>query len=307
MDKTLAVVFNTDRVYVGLFERSIRGVKVLDINSTADPIDIQDIEGEVSQNAISELQEIVEDFGEFDRIALSFPSDFAMAAHIPGNANIPQGELIQMIIMEMRVLFPHAKIDNFVVNCYPVTPSKDGQEQLFITLIARDDVENCKNIFAKWDKPIEKVETIQLSAHQAVLYNYPEQMNGSIVVAGIQNNFIDFFAFQWHNIHYSNLVYFSDESEIPDIISKEIAIIKENHLDKIDSIYYYGADLVKDVNMACWEAAMMEGIESKRLNAFRMTYNGLNPRQQDYATKVFHLYAGVVGAAMPDNPNKVLF
>lgn len=307
MDRTLSVMFNTDRVYAGLFERSIKGMKVLDLNSTANPIDIQDLSDSVSQNAVAELKEIIRDFGKFDRIGISFPTDYAIAAHIPGNINIPHDELLQVIVLELKQLFPHAKINDFVVNCYPVNKAKNGAENMFVTLLAKDDVNNCKSIFEEFGAPIEKIETVQLSAQQAMLYNYPDQAQQSSVIASVQNNFIDFFAYQWHNIHYSNLVSFSDVSEIPDIIEKEFGIIRDNYLEQIDAVYYYGSDLVKDVNMTCWESAMMEGVESKRLNAFRMTYNGLNPRQQEYASKVFHLYTGVVGAALPDNPHKVIF
>jgi hypothetical protein len=306
MDKTLSVLFNTDRVYAGLFERSEKGLRILDINSTKGLIDIQDIDSTPAQKAIDELHAIIEEFGEFDRIGISFPTDYAIASHIPGNANIPHDELLQLIILEVQQLFPHAKISDFIINCYPVNKDKSGVENMFVNLLAKDDIENCKTIFEKYDKPIEKIETVTLSAQQAMLYNYPDNANNTTVIAGIQNNFIDFLVFQWQNILYSNLVSFSSEDEIPEILSKEFATIKERYADNIDGIYFYGSDLIKSTNMSCWESAMMEGLESKRLNSFRMTHNSLTPRQKKYAAKVFHLYAGVVGAALPDNPYKIL-
>lgn len=306
MDRTLAVLFNTDRVYAGLFERSEKGLTLLDLNSTADMIDIQDTESPIAQEGINELYEIIADFGAFDRIGISFPTDYAIASHIPGNINIPQDELLQLIVLEIRQLFPHAQINDFIINCYPVNKDKDGVENMFVNLLAKDDINNCKKIFEQYDKPIEKIETVTMSAQQAMLYNYPEQADGITVIAGIQNNFIDFLVFRWQNILYSSLVSFSAEDEIPEILSKQFGLIKDKYADSIDGIYYYGSDLIKSTNMTCWEAAMMEGLESKRLNSFRYVFNELSPRKKQYAGKVFHLYAGVVGAALPQNPNKVL-
>lgn len=303
MDKVLSVFFNTDRTYVGLVERSENGVTLLDINSTANPIDIQDISSEISEKAILELHEIIEGFGDFDVISISFPSDYAISVHIPGDINSSHDELKKTIALELEQLYTNASLSNFHITCHPVF-SNDDNKKCSVNLISQEDIDNCKKIFSRWkNKPVINIEIAQTCAQKSVLFNYPEKQDEATVVIGIQNNFIDFLAFKNHNILHSHLINYNSVEDLPDIFLKGLATIMEEQNESISTIYLYGIDLVKDINITLWENAMLEGLEAKRLNPFRMVHNKLTPRQKEYSTKVFHLFPAIIGSVLPNGPN----
>jgi len=305
MDKTLSVLFNLDRTYVLLTERSEKGITLLDINSTEIPINIQDISDDLSIKAMVQLKEIINDMGDFDRIAISLPADFAMISQIPGKADMPNDELLQLIIIEIKQLYPHLDYKNFVINSYPMLKDKNGTEKVLIVLIAKEDLQNFNNILSEYGKEIEKIEISHLNAYQSYLFNYPELKDDNVVICCIQNNFIDFSVFSKGYIAYYNLVSYSDEQDIPQLLESEFNIALSKNVDTIQGAYFYGSGLTKDINLSCWEISMMLGLESKRLNPFRKIFSNLDKRQKEYCSRVFHLYPSCFGAGLPSNPTKI--
>ena len=52
---TLSVFFSYDKVYYAVLERNRKGLHLLDIGSTLDPVNLDDINSDISQKAISQL------------------------------------------------------------------------------------------------------------------------------------------------------------------------------------------------------------------------------------------------------------
>jgi hypothetical protein len=166
-------------------------------------------------------------------------------------------------------------------------------------IIPAFDYNACAKILKPVTKYIDKIEVSQFNAHSAFLYNYPEKAKNTVVLVGIQSNFVDISLVKNGKPVYYNLARLDSPDQIGELCENEFNKLTEEYVDVIHNSMFFGSALTKDMLIQTWEISMMLGIESEKLNAFRMTTTQLDERRREYCSRVSHIFAPCVGACVP--------
>lgn len=300
MSKTISVFYNIDRTYVTLVEMKDDGLELLYLNSTENRIDLENLESDESLLGVQELSGILNQIGnEFNRISITLPAENVFVSKIPGDDNLSVQDIKKLVNFEIRQNFPQFTFEDFATTVVPLAPTNDGKSMLLCVIVPNDILSNATQIVKDLSPHVNSIDISQLNAHNAFRYNYPELWDKNVVLASIQNKFIDISLSKKGIPGYYNLASFSNFEQISEIIEKEFQKILNEAAESIDAVYFFGANLTKDIFMTCWETTMLVGAEAKRLNPFRMMRTALGKREREYASRTFHLYPPCVGGALP--------
>jgi len=300
MSKTISVFYNIDRTYVTLVEMKYDGLELLYLNSTENRIDLENLESDESLLGFQELSEIFNHIGnDFNRISITLPAENVFVSKIPGDDDLSVHDIKRLVNFEIRQNFPQFTFEDFATTVVPLAPTIEGKTMLLCVIVPNDILANATQLVKTLSPHINSIDISQLSAHNAFRYNYPELWDKNVVLASIQNKFIDISLSKNGIPGYYNLASFSSSEQINEIVEKEFQKILNEAAENIDAVYFFGANLTKDIFMACWETTMLVGAEAKRLNPFRMMRTALGKREREYASRTFHLYPPCVGGALP--------
>ena len=306
MDNTLSVYFNVDKTYITLVERSKEGLKLKYLNSTDAPVVLENPDDPSSKEGIDQLDSIIENLkNDFQRISVTLPSESTFVTQFPGKENIKRSELEKMVKLEISQIYPQYNMKEFSITIVPFLKNKKDKQNMLAVILSKDIIKNTNEIFAKHGFDIDNMEISQLNAHSAFNYNYPELSDKTVALMSLQDKFIDISIIQNQLPVYYNLVSLSEPDNIGEVIEKEYNKITSNFTDSITSFYLFGSGLTKDLNMKCWETAMMLGAESKRLDPFRFLKTELDERDKEYCSRVFHLYPAPVGGCIPPKHERI--
>jgi hypothetical protein len=299
MATEVSVYLNIDRVYVTAIELTPKGFVLNYINSTDKPIDLENLMSPVSKSAINQLGEILFQVKQFDIDGINciLPAESVHVTQFPAAKNQKKGDIHKILEVELQMIYPHFNPKDFEVRVFDLIPDK-GKQMKFASIITNDILSSCNSIFEKFDLSLKHLEISQIAAHSAFLYNYPELSKKNVVLASLQDNFMDISVLNGNKLMYYNLLSIPSKNAIGEILEKEFTNILENTLDSIASAFYFGSGLTKEINMMCWETSMMMGFESKRLNPFKLMRTSLDQRTRDYCSRVFHLYPSAIGGIM---------
>jgi len=306
MSKTISIFFNTDRTYITLVNKKRDGLELLYLNSTKCRIDLENPESDESVLGIKELGIFFEEIGkDFNRIAITLPAESVLVNKLPGKENMPANDLKQLVYFEVRQRFPQFSYEDFTISVTPFARGINKKPQMLCVIIPNEIFDTAAKIISPLQMPIDHVEISQLNAHSAFLYNYPELASQNVVIASIQNQFIDISLSKAALPGYYNLAVFSSPLQIADALEKEFQRILSTASETIDAAFFFGNGLTKDVMLTCWETSMMIGIESKRLNPFRMMKSQLGQREKEYCSRTFQLYPPCIGGSLPLYHNRL--
>lgn len=300
MSKTISVFYNIDRTYVTYVEIKEDGLELLYLNSTENRIDLENLESDESLLGIQELSSILHEIGtDFNRISITLPAENVFVSKIPGDSNLSVHDVKRLVNFEIRQNFPQFTFDDFATTVVPLAPMLDGKNLLLCVIVPNDILANATQLVKDLGTHIHSIDISQLNAHNAFRYNYPELWDKNVVLASIQSKFIDISLSKNGMPGYYNLASFANPEQISEIVEKEFQKILNEAAETIDAVFFFGANLNKDLLMMCWETSMLLGLEAKRLNPFRMMKTQLGKREREYCSRTFHIYPPCVGGALP--------
>ncbi len=306
MSRSVSIFFNTDRTYLTYIEKQSDGLELLYLNSTDNKIDLAVADSDESISGMAELRAMFEEIGgAFDRVAITLPAESVFVSKIPGGSNLDTKDLKRMVNFEIRQLFPQFNFEDFITTVTPLAPTLDGKSIVLCAIIPNDVLSVATSAIAPLSNHVDSIEISQLSAHTALRYNYPELADKNIVLASIQSQFIDISLSKGGVPAYYNLISFSSIDKIGEVLEKEFEKILAESAESLDGAFFFGNNLNKEILMACWETAMLVGIEAKRLNPFRMMRSSLGRREREYCSRTFQIYPACVGGSLPSYHHRI--
>lgn len=307
MDYVLSLLFNSDRIYITGVERTEKKLVLDFVDSSSKPIDLENLEDENNSEVIAEIEKSISSIKDkINSVNITIPSEAILVTQFPYQEEFSNEDLQKLIKLEVTSIYPKFDSNDFMIYGVPMAADKNGKRKMLAIIITRSIFDNCSNLAKKLGLKINKIEISQLNAHMAYIYNYPEitqpaEQAKSAMFVNINDNFMDISVIKNNQPLYYNLVAINNSEEIGLLLEKEAELIKEKYIDDLPLIYFFGAGLTKDINMMCWETSMMIGMESKRLNGFRMMSSNLNDRAKEYCSRAFHLFPACIGGCLAPN------
>lgn len=294
--KSLSVFFNSDKVYTGIFKRDAKGLSLLDVASSLDPIDLDDLDSELSQKGISQItRNLSSTPHKIEEVNVILNNDNAFWTIVPGSLSMDKEKLKSILELEIRNNANSFDINDFSFRIYPYGRKDEfDSEMLFVIFIRKDIIENCKTALAITGLDINYISIAQISTQSTIEYNYPDTSHLYDMLINVEDSFCDI------SLSNQNLTYFYDlvKNENPQAligkISQEIATLHDNGLSP-GNVLAIGTNLKKDF-LDNLNSALT--IEVKRLNSFRFVRADIDQRLKDYCIRTSHIYAPVVGGAL---------
>jgi Tfp pilus assembly PilM family ATPase len=305
MKSGLSIYFNIDRVYLLILSQNEKGLKLEYVDSTRHQVDLEYPEDPDSQKGIEEIYQFIEKVKDrIDHITITIPAESVFVTQFPGKVGMSEEQLSKLVDLEIKQAFPQFNAEEFVSNIYPLEVDKKEKSMMLASIMQREIISTLNNIFDKY-LPVSNIEISQINAHTAFLYNYPEAMDKTTIIMGVQDQFIDVSLIKNNKPAYYNLLSFSNKEKFAELIEEAYNTIKKDITDQIDGIYFFGTGLTKQLYFSAWEMASLLELETNRLNAFRMLTTDLDQRQKDYCSRLQHVFPPCIGAAIPEYHKRI--
>jgi len=308
MDSVLSLFFNMDRTYIALLSIGDKGLVLEHVDSTDEGIDLENYQYEDTAARQADLLSRVEPYlDKVSSISVTLPAESVIVTQLPADINQSQDTLRQLLALEIRQNYPHFNLDDFVANIIPMSAKKSGTDSVLGVIFTSELIKNCTDLLKPLGKDIINIDFSQMNAHSAYLYNYPENWDKSVMIFSIQNNFIDISVVKDGRPCYYNLLSYSTNAEIPVIIEKQYEHITSEIAEVIEGAYFFGTGLTKDLYLQIWETCMLLGVETARLNAFRLVDTELDTRRKEYASRVQHIFPPAIGGSFKPYHERLKF
>lgn len=299
MKSALSVFFNIDRTYIAILSPTDKGLSLDYIDATREQIDLENIYDAEQDAGVQELHSFIQKIQhKINRVTVTIPAESVFVSQFPGQIGMSTEQLNKLVNLEIKQAYPQYNTDEFVSNIIPMEKNKKGASMMLASIMQKDIIETCKQIFKDY-LPVTNIEISQLNAHTAFLYNYPESFNKNIMILGVQDQFIDLSVISNSKPIYYNLLSFPNKDKFNEIVKDEYNKLKEEVIDRIDGIYFFGTGLTKPIYANTLALSEDLNVEIKRLNAFRMVESKLEERQNNYCKIMQHVFPPCIGAAIP--------
>jgi len=193
MSKTVSVFYNIDRTYVTLVEMKDDGLELLYLNATDNRIDLENIESDESMLGVQELSSILYEIGDdINRVSITLPADNVFVSKVPGDDDLSVQDIKKLVNFEIRQNFPQFTFEDFSTTVVPLAPMLNGKKMLLCVIVPNDILSTATQLLKDLNLPfVNSIDISQINAHNAFRYNYPELWDKNVVLASIQNKFID--------------------------------------------------------------------------------------------------------------------
>lgn len=307
MHRTLSIFFNNDRTYLTGVSHYDDTMSLDFINSTSGRIDFTNNNHTGAVDAISEFGDLIRDI-EFipDEIAVTLPAESTLVTKFPGNSEMDNATLGLLTSLELRQNYPQLNFDAFHVQLVGMNNHFNNKEMMLAVIIPKTSLQKISNLLKPFGKNISKIDISQMHAHNAFIYNYPEFESATIMILGIQGQYIDVSILVNGLPIYYNLIKYEGTDFLQNNINHEYNQILPNISVTPDALFYYGAALTKDGANALTEFSVKMKIPiAKRLNGFRRLTTTLDQRQREYCSRTLQIYPSCIGACL-DSKHKII-
>ncbi len=295
----LSIYFNTDRTYLTLVREGPKGLALEYINSTENPILLENPDSDTSILGFRELDKYLKDIkSNVNRVAVTLPSENVLVTQFTSESEEELDELTKIVDKEIRNIYPQFTYQNFTSSIVPLGFEPNGLRNMMAIIISKQDFESCKKFLQNYNLAVDIVEISQLNAHSAFIYNYPEHLTKNVAIVGIQNQFIDLSIIKNTQPSYYNLLNFQNKEEIPFVCDNELGIIQNKFDILVEEIFLFGIGLNKQILNETDELLRKKDIKVSRMNAFRMMSTFLSNREREYCQRTAHLYPPCIGACI---------
>lgn len=292
----LSVYFDEERIYTTLLSRASKGIEVIDVNVTEHPYSFMNIDEDANELAKSELHQILDEYEptEIQRISISLPTDNILISQFPTHPNISDEELKNLVNFEIKNSYPQFSYEDFNSNVYQIKPT-DSKYMLLAVIISKKDLELCKDMLARTNKPIDNIEISQFNAHNAYIYNYPDKNWKRVAFFNLSSNFIDFTILDGNELLHYSIIATSTEPEIGLILDEALMNASTRYKVDIDAVFLFGSKLNIFILEETKKLLSLKSIECNRLNAFRMMESRLSTRKKEYCSRMAHVFSPCIG------------
>ncbi|HYF03678.1 MAG TPA: hypothetical protein VEC36_09910, partial [Patescibacteria group bacterium] len=205
MENTLSVFFGNDRSYISILKPTSKGIALTHLDSTSLALGFMDIDDDF-RSASRELGELLKETAPMaSKIHAVFSIENAFVHQFPASSGASKEELEELLKFEIRQQMPEYTLEDFHTEAFPMAPRLDGTEMMLAISIERNFILLAEQIFGELPIPLARTDVSQLAAHSAIVYNYPEHANGTVMVLGVQENYIDVSVVRQGRLAYYNL------------------------------------------------------------------------------------------------------
>lgn len=294
--KSLSVFFNSDKVYSGIFIRDAKGLSLLDVTSTLDPIDLDDLDSEYSQKGINQIKRnLSKTPHKIEEVNVILNNENAFWTIIPGSMDMQPNKLRKLLEVEIRNNIGSFQFDDFLFRIYPYGRKDDNEsDMLFVVFIKKDIIENCKKALEITGLDISYITITQIAVQNTIEYNYPDASHLYDFLLNVEESFCDVSLSNQNLTYYYELI--KNESE-----SLLVEAIQNNIIELNNSGFSPGNVLAIGTNLKKSFLDQLNNkldVDVKRLNSFRMVRADIDQRLKDYCIRTSHIYAPVVGGAL---------
>ncbi|MFN3195140.1 MAG: hypothetical protein ACE364_04230 [Chlorobiota bacterium] len=302
---SLSIFFSSDKVYCGLFKRSLKGVKLLDLSTTLDPIDLDDIDSEVSTKATNQLNRCLNEFDEkIEELNIVIDNEHSFWTIIPGNESTKNSDLRNLLELEIKNNVESFNLDDFEFRIYPHgKKDEEDNDQLFVIYFRNEIINNCTKILELVGLLPKYIITSQLASQNTIEYNYPDSSHLFSLLINKEEEFCDVtVSNDKKTFYYDLLKYENDEKLIADI---------KNILEKLGfegiqlgNLLLSGSKLTKEFIDKLNDVT---NLEFGRINSFRLVRANVDKRMKEYCFRTAHLFAPVVGGVLSSYDSGKIF
>ena len=294
--KSLSIFFNSDKIYAGMFERNTKGLSLLDISATLDPLDLEDIENEISQKSINQLKRnLGNSEHKVEELNVILNNENSYWTVIPGDLNMDREELKNLLDFEIKNNLGSFDINNFLFRIYPYGRKDENDSSMLLAIfINKNIVQNISKVLDFTGLEINYLTIAQISSQNTIEYNYPDTSHLYDLLINVEDTFCDISLSNNNLTYHYDLVKLDPNKSIESLISDEITKLKQNGLSP-GNILAIGNKLKKEFINDLNEVL---DLNAKRLNSFRFVRADIDQRLKDYCIRTSHIYAPVVGGAL---------
>ncbi len=294
--KSLTVFFNSDKVYSGIFERNNKGLTLLDISSTLDPVDLDDIDDEYSKKAINQLnRNLSAAEHKVEELNVILNNESAFWTIMPGTMDMDKSNLKELLELEIRGNNQSFKISDFTFRIYPYgQKDEDDSEMLFVVFIRKSIIENCKKALEITGLDISYITMAQIASQNTIEYNYPDTSHLYDLLINVEDSFCDISLSNNNTSYYYDLLKNDSDESLIESIENEITKLKSNGFSPGNALVI-GTRLNKSFLSNLSDSL---NLEVKRLNSFRLVRADIDDRLRQYCIRTSHIFSPVVGGAL---------
>ncbi len=294
--KSLTVFFNSDKVYSGIFERNNKGLSLLDIASTLDPVNLDDIDDENSKKAINQLnRNLTTTEHKIEELNVILNNESAFWTIIPGLIDMDSSKLKELLELEIKGNNESFDIANFIFRIYPYgQKDENDSEMLFVVFIRRSIVENCKKALEITGLDISYITMAQIASQNTIEYNYPDTSHLYDLLINVEDSFCDISLSNNNTTYFYDLIKNDNDENLIEAIENEITKLNASGLSTGNALVI-GTNLKKSL---LDKISNTLSLEIKRLNSFRLVRANIDNRLREYCIRTSHIYSPVVGGSL---------
>ncbi|PKL80651.1 MAG: hypothetical protein CVV25_03885 [Ignavibacteriae bacterium HGW-Ignavibacteriae-4] len=294
--KSLTVFFNSDKVYSGIFERNNKGLALLDISSTLDAVNLDDIDDVYSKKAINQLnRNLTTTEHKIEELNVILNNESAFWTIIPGKLDMDKSKLKELLALEIKGNNESFNISDFSFRIYPYgQKDEDDSEMLFVVFIRKSIIENCKIALEITGLDISYITMAQIASQNTIEYNYPDTSHLYDLLINVEDSFCDISLSNNNTTYFYDLIKNDTDEKLIEAVENEITKLKANGLSPGNALVI-GTNLRKSLLDNLSESL---NIEIKRLNSFRLVRANIDDRLREYCIRTSHIYSPVVGGSL---------
>lgn len=293
MQSILTIYLRSDRTQITVIQKNAKGLELSYIKSIPEFLDLDD---DIS-NFLKKMKLLKQDISvHYDKIRICFPTENIFVHQFPAVKSSNQDGLNQLLELEIRQAYPQHSLEDYHSIVLPLTPKLDGSEMMIALMIEKEQLIVANQISEIFDLRCENVYISHFAAHGALLYNYPDQTENTIIVIGIQNRFADISVLKKGVLAYYGIVPYNFKEDVGKIFDKEIEKLLSEYIPFADSAYIFGPGLTSEVLSLI---SKILPLPIQRLNPFRMMTTKLSNLDREYCTKAAHLFPANIGTSLP--------
>jgi hypothetical protein len=295
MKSTLSLYFASERTYFALAAPTEQGLELQFASYVTETV-----RGEEDYlNALEKLEKVLPAIAaQAESLTMCVPIENVFVHHFPALPISAQDELKRLLGIEIRQAYPHYTLDDFTGQVYPLVPALDGNSQMLAVLMDKKYLMACEFVLGVTARTLEATHISQFAAHGAFAYNYPEYNTSTVMLAGVQERFVDISILRNGKLAYYNLFSLNSPESLTHAATLALEAVLAGIVPYVDAAFFFGPGLRQDTLQSLRSSFQ---IPAHRMNAFRYvkTAPGMSQKQIDYCIRTAHLYPSVIGSMLP--------
>ena len=318
--------FDSYRTYCAVVEQRAGDAYTLTyLNATSEPFDFtRPVEDVLASDAMRQMAAILAPIvGTVRSCAVATTMESVVAHQIPYSNSLTTDELRRLVRLEATEHLPAYDPSQFLATIYPLYGFAANPFMAMSVLVSKTVTSIAEEAARILNAELQRLTVTQMAAHTAFRHNYPEE-RGVTALVGFQRGYLDVSIVR--NTVLLHTMTICLEKELTDTLHEaaELGFEQEKHAlehtglgelcfdalseaaeavqARIEAAYFFGADLTKAAldELQASPKIIADGITIQRLNPLRRLSTTLDGRLREYCSRVAHILAPSIGAALPE-------